>query len=203
MIATLVILQILSLVVIAVLAVALLAIARQVGVLYERVAPAGALTTASGPEVGGPAPHLTLPTLDGGRIELGGALPAGRNRLLMFVSSHCPICKNLIPTARKFARDERLEVVFAGDAPEDEQRALIARFDIGDLPFVNSAELGRVYGVEKLPHAVLLGDDGTVIARGLVNSREHLESLVVARDMGLRSVQDYLRTRKQPEAVSA
>lgn len=152
---------------------------------------------------GHPAPHLTLPTLDGGRIELGGALPAGRNRLLMFVSSHCPICKNLIPTARKFARDERLEVVFAGDAPEDEQRALIARFDIGDLPFVNSAELGRVYGVEKLPHAVLLGDDGTVIARGLVNSREHLESLVVARDMGLRSVQDYLRTRKQPEAVSA
>jgi len=203
MIATLIVLQILSLIVIAVLVVAVLAIARQVGVLYERVAPAGALTTASGPAVGSPAPHLTLATLDGGRIELGGTLPHGRNRLLMFVSAHCPICKNLIPTARKFARDEKLEVVFAGDAPEDEQMALIERFGIADLPFVNSAELGRAYGVEKLPHAVLFGEDGTVIAKGLVNSREHLESLVVARDMGLSSVQDYLRSKAPAQQAPA
>jgi hypothetical protein len=34
-----------------------------------------------------------------------------------------------------------------------------------------------------------------VAASGLVNSREHLESLVVAKQMGVPSVQAYLRNR--------
>lgn len=203
MITTLIILQILSLLLIAALVVAVLAIARQVGVLYERVAPAGALTTAGGPSVGSPAPRMTLATLDGRKIEIGGAQADGRNRLLMFVSAHCPICRNLVPTALKFAKDEKLDVIFAGDAPEAEQRDMIERYGIGGLPFVNSADLGRLYGVEKLPHAVLFDGEGVVIAKGLVNSREHLESLVVARDMGITSVQDYLRDKKVAAQATA
>lgn len=200
MITTLIILQIVSFLLIAALVVAVLALARQMGVLYERVAPMGALTPGSGPAVGAAAPRLTLRTIDGEVVELGGALPVGRNRLLMFISAQCPICKTLIPTARKFARDEKLEVVFAGDAPESEQRDMIRRHDIGSIPFVNSAELGRAYAVDKLPHAVLFDDKGTILAKGLVNSREHLESLVVARDMGMGSVQDFLRGRTAVDA---
>ena len=45
----------------------------------------------------------------------------------------------------------------------------------------------------KLPYSVLLGSDGTVRAKGLVNSREHLESLMVAHETGFASIQDYLR----------
>ena len=47
----------------------------------------------------------------------------------------------------------------------------------------------------KLPHAVLIGEDGTVLSKGLVNSREHLESLVTAHEMGVVSVQDYLKSK--------
>jgi len=32
----------------------------------------------------------------------------------------------------------------------------------------------------------------TILSKGLVNSREHLESLVIAHEMGIASVQDYI-----------
>jgi len=110
--------QILLWIMLALVVVGLLALSRQVGVLFERVAPVGALTPSRGPIVGEEAPNLRLRTLDGEVVQTGGRSTTGRRRLLMFVSSQCPICKVLIPTALDFARDERLDVIFAGDAPE-------------------------------------------------------------------------------------
>lgn len=195
MITLLVIAQVVSLILLAALAVALLAVARQVGVLHERVAPVGALTPRQGPAVGAQAPRLLSTTLDGTAIEIGGALRPGARRLLFFVSAQCPICKKLIPYARSFAKAEGLELVFAGDDDAAKQANLVATHDLAGYAFINDGELGRAFAVDKLPHAVLLGDDGTVIARGLVNSREHLESMVVAHETGLQSVQDYLKNR--------
>mgnify|MGYP006961077728 CR=1 FL=1 len=40
-----------------------------------------------------------------------------------------------------------------------------------------------------LPFAVLIGPDGTVRAKGLVNSREQLESLFTASETGVPSLQ--------------
>jgi methylamine dehydrogenase accessory protein MauD len=48
------------------------------------------------------------------------------------------------------------------------------------------------YGVAKLPYAVLIDEDGIVAAQGLVNTREHLESLFEAQRRGVASIQEYL-----------
>jgi len=93
-------------------------------------------------------------------------------------------------------------MVFVGDDEVSDQRAMIARLDMGGVPFVNSSIVGRTFHVDRLPHAVLLGDDGTVLSKGLVNSREHLESLVTAHEMGVVSVQDYLQSSKSPTSKS-
>jgi methylamine dehydrogenase accessory protein MauD len=106
------------------------------------------------------------------------------------------LCKELIPIARNFARTESLDIVFVGDDEPDEQRAMIARLEMEGLPFVNSSIVGRTFHVDRLPHAVLIGQDGTLLSKGLVNSREHLESLITAHEMGVVSVQDYLRNSK-------
>jgi methylamine dehydrogenase accessory protein MauD len=58
--------------------------------------------------------------------------------------------------------------------------------------YVLSRELGLDYQVPRLPYAVLIDGAGTVRARGLVNTREHLESLFEARHQGVASVQEYL-----------
>ena len=52
--------------------VALWALARQVGILYERVAPMGALVTDAGPKLGEMAPRFELPALNGTLVAIGG-----------------------------------------------------------------------------------------------------------------------------------
>ena len=196
MLTVLIVSQIVSWIVILGLGIALLALARQVGVLHVRVAPAGALLTGKGPVVGEAAPVLDALTMDGVSVAIGKALAKGRMQLLLFVSPSCPLCKDLIPIAKNFARREKLDIVFVGDDEVEEQRAMIARLEMQDLPFINSPIVGRTFHVDRLPHAVLIGDDGTVLSKGLVNSREHLESLVTAHEMGVVSVQDYLSHSK-------
>jgi methylamine dehydrogenase accessory protein MauD len=199
MLTVLIVSQILSWVVILGLGLAVLALARQVGVLHVRLAPAGALLSSKGPVVGEAAPVLDAVTLDGAPIAIGKPLPAGRNQLLLFVSPSCPLCKDLIPIAKNFAKTEKLDIVFVGDDEADEQRAMIARLDMRGLPFVNSSIVGRTFHVDRLPHAVLIGEDGTLLSKGLVNSREHLESLVTAHELGVVSVQDYLKQSKSTQ----
>jgi methylamine dehydrogenase accessory protein MauD len=195
MLTVLIVSQILSWIVILGLGVALLALARQVGVLHVRLAPAGALLSGKGPMVGEPAPVLDAVTLDGTPLAIGK--PAkGRTQLLLFVSPHCPLCKDLIPIARNFARTEKLDIVFVGDDEASEQRAMVARLEMEGLPFVNSSIVGRAFHVDRLPHAALIGADGILISKALVNSREHLESMITAHEMGVVSVQDYLKNSK-------
>jgi methylamine dehydrogenase accessory protein MauD len=179
------------------LCVAVLALARQVGVLHERVAPAGALISGSGPGVGEPSPRIEVHALAGNAITVGGKLAAGHALLMLFVSQTCPICKKLIPIALDFARSERLDVLFVGDAELSEQQKLIGQFGVAADRFVNGPEVGMTYRVDKLPYAVLLDDVGIIAAKGLVNSREHFESLIIAKETGFASIQSYLKA--QPE----
>jgi methylamine dehydrogenase accessory protein MauD len=182
--------------VIVLLALAVLALARQVGVLHERLAPVGALAIGQGPQPGESAPKMTAATLAGGVFTVGGQQPTGAMQLLFFVSPTCPICKTLLPTAKAFAATEAVDLVLVGDGDPDEHRRMAHQYGISLERFVNGPEVGRAYHVGKLPYAVLISESGVVVAQGLVNSREHLESLVVAHETGLRSVQDYLKQRK-------
>jgi methylamine dehydrogenase accessory protein MauD len=193
--------QVLSWLVIIALVVALLALARQVGVLHMRVAPAGALQTSGGPAVGAKAQAVPAHTLDGKDAIVGGPAKDVPLRLLMFVSASCPLCKGLIPAAKSFAKDERVELTFVGDDDVQAQRGLIAAQGLESYRFINGPEVGQAFEVGKLPYAVLLDAEGVILSKGLVNSREHLESLVVAHEMGIATVQDYIGKLKKVEAA--
>lgn len=184
------------------LAIAVLALARQVGVLHERIAPVGALAMGRGPQPGEAVPKVSGRTLADTVLDIGGSLPVGTMRLLFFVAPTCPVCKTLLPTAKAFAQTEALDLVLVGDGDAEEHRSMATRFGVPFERFVNSAEVGRALHVGKLPHAVLISELGIIVAQGLVNTREHLESLVVAHETGLRSVQEYLHARKARQHAS-
>ena len=178
----------------AVIALALLlwALTRQVGVLFERVAPMGALVTDAGPAVGSVAPHFALDSLTGAAFTVGA--PAARATLLFFLSPTCPVCKKLLPVLKSLQADEarQLAVVLASDGEPTAQKAFIDSQGLQRFPYVLSAELGMAYRVAKLPYAVLLNAHGRVAAKGLINSREQLDSLLNAHDLGVASIQQYL-----------
>lgn len=188
--------QILIWVFILVLAGAVLALARQVGVLHARIAPVGARTMAKGPQPGEAVPKVSGRTLAGTRMDIAAALSPGSLRLLLFVSPTCPVCKALLPTARKLAEQEGLDLILVGDGEEEEYRAMAERYGIAPERFINGPPVGRAFQVGKLPHAVLISEQGIIVAQGLVNTREHLESLIVAHETGLSSVQEYIKARQ-------
>ncbi|MBF9151530.1 thioredoxin fold domain-containing protein [Novosphingobium jiangmenense] len=172
------------------------ALARQVGILHERVAPAGALTLHEKVEVGEVASPMTVTTIEGAPIEIGGKR-AGRSQLLFFASPDCPVCKSLLPVVRSAAGAESdwLDIVVAGDGSKAEYQRLREASGLERVPMVLSEALGRAFGVSKLPYAVLLDEQGRVASLGLVNSREHLESLFEAKERGVASIQDFLARR--------
>lgn len=175
------------------LLVVVLALTRQLGVLHERIAPVGALMLNRGLAVGQPAPVMEVPGLDGRTRSIGGTRADGRSTLLLFVSPTCPVCKTLLPVVKSSGRDERdwLDVILASDGSVEEHQRFVQAQGLADLPYVLSPSLGMTYQVSRLPFAALLDESGILRARGLVNSREHLESLFEAKRLGVASVQEY------------
>jgi methylamine dehydrogenase accessory protein MauD len=176
-----------------VLSAVVLALVRQVGVLHERIAPAGALVLRGGPAVGEPAPVLEVADLEGRAYRLGSAREDGRSTLLLFVSPSCPVCKTLLPAVKSSRKDERawMDVILASDGDASAQREFVRAQGLDGIPYVVSAALGLAYQVGRLPFAALLDEQGILRARGLVNSREHLESLFEAKRLGVASLQEY------------
>lgn len=183
-----------------VLAALVFALARQIGVLHERVAPAGALLLRGGPAVGEPAPAWSGADLFGRPQRLGGASADGRSTLLFFVAPGCPVCTALVPVVQRLAGEEaaRVRVVFASDGDPETQRRFAAEHGLDAFPYLVSTELGLAHGVGRLPHAVLIDAAGIVRAKGLVNSREHLESLLEAQARGVASIQEFVASSRGP-----
>lgn len=195
MIGALVVSQVLLGVVVLALSVVCLALARQIGVLHERIAPAGALSVNQRLKVGDAAPVLSLTAMDGRAIAVGGK---NASELYFFLSPDCPICNTLLPIVRSIASAERdwLTVILASDGGDaDRHREFQAREKLDEFPYVLSEALGRSFGVGKLPYAVLVDDAGKVASMGLVNSREHLESLFEAKERGVASLQEFAARR--------
>ena len=168
---------------------------RQIGVLFERVAPGGALATNSVLKKGDLVPVTEYPLLEGGTLAIGGEDKNGKDTLVMFIAPNCPVCKTLLPAAISLSRAEAssLFLVFASAGNDlDVHRKFVAAERIGKFNYVISDALGVSFGVAKLPYAVLVSADGAVASFGLVNTREHLESLVEARERDVASIQEYI-----------
>lgn len=192
MIEALIVSQAVTWVVLVVLVAFCLALLRQVGVLHERMTPFGAMISDRGPDVGELAPVMLGRTADGAEIRVGGPSPGGTSTLVFFVAATCPVCKRLLPVVRQFVGEEGLSLVLVGDGDATSYQRLVKDLRLGGVPLLNSPGIGMRYHVGKLPYAVLIDGDGVIRAKGLVNTREHLESLVTAKQLGLRSMRDFL-----------
>ena len=184
-----------------VLALLVFALTRQVGILHERVAPAGALQPTNGPKVGELTEALQLKSIDGANLTIGGPDTNQLASFVLFISLTCPVCKSLVPTARSLAKSEasRMRLVFASDGDNVEKHLrYVEDLDIAEYPYVLSELLGITYQVSKLPFALLIGSNGTLQSKGLVNTREHMESLIEAMDSGISTVQEYIGSQEKP-----
>src|SRR3984885_5681729 len=154
------------------LVLVLLALTRQLGVLHERIAPAGALMINRGPAIGEVVPALEVVDLAGRELRIGAARADGRSTLILFVSPTCPVCKALLPVVTSSRAQERdwLEVVLASDGEPAEHRQFVQQHQLQDCSYVLSPALGLSFQVNRLPFAALIDQAGILRARGLVIS---------------------------------
>ncbi|RJK99782.1 methylamine dehydrogenase accessory protein MauD [Paracoccus siganidrum] len=179
--------------------VALLGLMRQVGLLHERSSPMGAMITDHGPDIGDAAPEFELPDYFGQGVKIGGA-SGGRPTLLMFTAPTCPVCDKLFPIIKSIARAEKIGVVMISDGAPEEHARFLESHELGQIRYVVSAEIGMAFQVGKIPYGVLLDAEGVIKAKGLTNTREHLESLLEADKTGFASLQQFIASRKQNAA---
>ncbi len=180
------------------LSIVVFALTRQIGVLYERVAPAGALAMNQNLTVGQAAPELKLQTIDSKLITVGGD-QLGKSQLLFFVSPDCPVCKTLLPALTSAANHEAdwLDVVLCSDGQNQDHMNYVRQYELEEFPYLVSELLGKTYGVAKLPYAVLIDEEGKIASMGITNSREHLDSLFEAKERKVASIQEYMNKKSE------
>ncbi len=177
---------------VALLTIALAALARQIGLLHRRIAPVGARIMNVGPSIGETISSFSGTDIHGRSVAIPS--PDRRNTALVFVSPTCPACDQLAPALRSVAQHERshLRVVlgsFNGDDIKNREYAI--QHSLGQLEYILSPDLAHAFGILTTPYVVLIDGGGVVRSKGLVNSREHIESLFNAADDGYESIQAF------------
>ena len=144
-----------------VLGALVVALARQIGTLHLRLGPRGALEVdGEGPGLGEAPPPLPARDPDGRIVRVGGP---GEDRLLLFVSPGCPICREVLPAIPAVTRAGTMRPLVLVD---DDDPEAIAAFAGQGAP-VLSVPAGA-WAVPGTPYAVVLDALGVVRAKGTV-----------------------------------
>ncbi|MEZ5560971.1 MAG: redoxin domain-containing protein [Pseudomonadales bacterium] len=165
----------LLLVVVAGLATVLLALARQIGVLHERTAPAGIVRTRTGLEPGAAVPTLAAPNLEGQSVSLDAA-DAGEPIALLFVAVDCPICRLVLPAFLTLTAERTCRAYLVSDGTQIERYAEYGRrYGVETDRYLVSQALALEFQVGMLPALVLIDADGHLLVRETVQGPRALE----------------------------
>jgi methylamine dehydrogenase accessory protein MauD len=154
-----------------------LALLRQVGVLHTRIGPRGAMTM-EGPGLGDLAPSEGFPTVDGRDFVFRASNPQAR-LVALFVDPSCSACDAVMTSFRTFVRSMKQSiegVVVVAAEPSDAASWSRKRHWKG--PVIASTRPLEVLKIPSTPFAVTFDANGRILAAGLVNSLEQLESLI-------------------------
>ena len=182
-----------QLVVLIVLAVVVLSLARQVGILHERLSPAGMTRAREGIRVGERLPGVELQTLNGDRPDLSQA--DGVERLaLLFVAADCPICRSVLPAFEQALIDSAAGST-AGYWVSDglqmaDYEAYCDQHRIDPDRFIVSQDLGLLLGIRQIPALVILDRDRQLLALEVLNGPKQVQRLFEAHPEAIPSVEN-------------
>jgi len=153
---------------------------RQLGLLQLRLgADPGALITQAGIERGSLAPEISATDLNGINVRLSD-LP-DRARVLLFLSTSCQSCHELVPHMNEIVATRGSEFDFLAicRGSEGACRKFAQETALGIRTLVDpDGDIEAVYEVPVTPFVFLLDHQGTVLLRGIANNWIQMESLL-------------------------
>jgi peroxiredoxin/uncharacterized membrane protein YphA (DoxX/SURF4 family) len=143
------------------------------------------------PALGAPAPPFNLPDLSGREHTLSDLLTPGQDLVLLFMDTHCPTCRKLMPEIAAWdsdhARDLSVACISIGEmAPT---RAFFSAFHVPVVLVDEAGTVAALYGVAGTPTALTLSDAGRVLSP-LAEGADDVRSLIA-------------RTRREGELLPA
>ena len=160
------------------LLVAVLATRRQLWLGRQALAPVGSVTPAAGCGRGEPAPIVSLPSLAGDTLTIGGISRDPRPLLLLFIDAHSALCDPVVREAVDLCRDADVRLLLLGDGRSEDYADLLLRHRVAPGDFLLNSALGEDYQIGPLPSAALVSARGELISRGTVQRREQLDLLL-------------------------
>jgi methylamine dehydrogenase accessory protein MauD len=126
----------------------------------------------SGLSVGSQAPDFCCPTLQGNALSLSGL--TGKV-LLIFLKGGCLPCERIVPALNRLQRRPNLNIVAVQSGEPDKVQGWANRLGVSfPVVFQQDLDLCRRYQVFAAPFAFLIDEQRTIVAKGLINSEQHL-----------------------------
>jgi methylamine dehydrogenase accessory protein MauD len=175
-----------------------LALARAVGRLVRRSPPSGARVINPGPELGSSVSDWEGTDLLGERVSV--RFPRKRGLFLLYISPHCSTCAGLLPSAKRFFNEIAAEADSAWVMVSGSLQAQISYARENELtrhPVAAEEQLPPSFRVGGAPFGLWIDSAGHVRAKGMVDRREHLESLRNAVKTGHPSIESYVAARAE------
>lgn len=166
----------LQFVLIGVLAVVVFSLARQIGILHERTAPAALVKDAPAAlEPGRILEAVNITNLSGEQLQMNGTAP--QKSALLFISADCPICRSVLPAFARAVDDRTSDLrgFWVGDGLDaDGFSRYAATHGIDPEQALLSQELGLKLGIRELPALVVLDSDNRLLLRQVLNGPTQL-----------------------------
>ena len=153
-----------------------LVLLRQVGVLHVRLAPRGAMGLEH-PAPGFRLSEETFVTTEGRRITFRA--DRGRRLLALFVSPECSVCGDVMPGVRTLVRERQgeLDLIVGVGAEDADATEYLDPYRL-NTHVVAAPDLLKRLSITAAPFAASLDEEGRIIAGGVINSLEQLESVL-------------------------
>jgi len=177
-----------------------LSLARAVGQLRRRSPPSGARLVNPGPEIDTYVGDWEGTDLVGNPVNF--RFPRERGLFLLYVSPHCSLCSGLLPSAKRFFKEIAAEAdgVWVMVLGSREAQIFYAREnELTRYPVAAEEQMPARMRVEGAPFGLWINAQGQVKAKGMVDRREHLESLRHAARIGHPSIESYVAARVEEE----
>ena len=166
-----------------------LTLARQISLLDYHGRPNSNPIPPSSTKIGEATKEIKGIDLNGKLVKVGGTNTNSSN-LVVFISPTCPVCKTFIPVAISLASHEKIDLVFASDGGSlTEHQNYAVDLGLKNHSYLVSDTLSIHYGVNKVPFALVINEEGVLAGKDFVSTREHLENLIKGEISGVSASQ--------------
>lgn len=130
----------------------------------DHAAASGAQAPGQGLPIASGAPTFRLPSAVGGVETLETLRARGRPVMLIFSSTNCPICTELMPDIGKWQRelDEYVTLAVIEEGDEAPIREEAARYGVSNVLVQKGNEVYSAYNANGTPSGVIVQVDGTI-----------------------------------------